>query len=552
MILNRPDVCNTSAEGLQAIQRFAAALASLSNVQDLDELLFHVALSACQFVGAEGGTLYLLDHFEQCLHLRAGVFGDGKTFFDGVMPIPLFKGGKPDASTLPGYCVFVDRPVNIPDVYRQTAFDREFISDYDELSGFHTQSVLALPFRCQENNGQGNGTVGALLLANFNNGVKPFPQSLEEVAMTFAVQAAIAVENARLNAENRRLIDVLHYTNSQLEDENIALKKRIESRSEPPFPEIIGASPAMRRVFYLMEKALGNDATVLLKGETGTGKEVVAVAIHHNSKRKAGPFVAQNCAALPETLLEAELFGYRRGAFTGATADNKGLIEHANGGTLFLDEIGDMPLPLQAKLLRVLEDRKVRALGALDGRTVNVRFVAATHRDLQERVKAGLFREDLYYRLAVFPIDLPPLRERDGDIILLLDYYLRRHAQEHGKTITGFSPAALDKLLDYEYPGNVRELGHVLERAVLLCEDHGKILVEHLLLPSDKNGARRDVKVSSYDHGQTLKAQSEAFEASLIRESLRGHRGNQTATAKALAISRRTLIDKIRKYRLLG
>jgi sigma-54-dependent transcriptional regulator len=533
------------AEGLQAIRRFAAALVTLSNGQDMNELLFHVVLSACQLVDAEGGTLYLLDHFEQCLHLRAGVFGNTKTFFDGIMPIPLFKNGKPDASTLPGYCVFVDRPAYVPDMYRQTAFDQQSISDYDELSGFRTQSVLALPFRCQ-----GNGTVGALLLANFKNGVKPLPQSVEEIAMIFTSQAAIAVENTRLNTENRKLIDVLHYTNCQLEDENIFLKKRIESRSATPFPEIIGASPVMRRVFHLMNKALGNDATVLLKGETGTGKDVVAVAIHHNSKRKAGPFIAQNCTALPETLLEAELFGYRRGAFTGAITDNKGLIEHANHGTLFLDEIGDMPLPLQAKLLRVLEDRKVRALGSVDGKTVNVRFIAATHRDLQERVKAGLFREDLYYRLAVFPIDMPPLRERNGDIILLLDHYLRRHAKMHGKTITGFSPKALDKLLDYEYPGNVRELGHVLERAVLLCEDQGKILVEHLLLPSDKSVTRRNAKVPTYNHGQTLKAQNEEFETSLIREALHVHRGNQTVTAKALAISRRTLIDKIRKYRL--
>jgi len=528
---------------MPTIGEFSAALGALSDAQDFEGLLTQAVASACRLVRAGAAMLYLLDHMEQRLHLRAVVFDGIPAALDGLPPIPLFKEGKPDTFTLPGYCVFSGKAANIQDVRRQSEFDWAAVGDFGELCGARTGPVLGVPFCCP-----GGGTIGALLLVNFEGGGRPFSKATEQTALAFASQASMVAENVRLIAENRRLINVLHYANCQLEDENTLLRKRIESRAELPFPEIIGSSTAMGNVFRLMHKVLDTDATVLLQGESGTGKDIVAQAIHNNSKRKAGPFKPQNCAALPDALLESELFGYRRGAFSGAVADKPGLIESAHNGTLFLDEIGDMPLSLQAKLLRVLEDRKVRALGTREDKVVNVRFVAATHRDLQERVKAGLFREDLYYRLSVFPIELPPLREREGDIILLLDYYLKRHAQKHAKDVPGFAPDALDRLLRHNYPGNVRELSNLLERAVLLCEDQGKILHQHLPPSLQKTPVLRPIHAPTYVHGRTLKEQQDTFEAALLREALRAHGGNQTAAARSLAVSRRALIDKINKH----
>jgi sigma-54-dependent transcriptional regulator len=309
-----------------------------------------------------------------------------------------------------------------------------------------------------------------------------------------------------------------------------------------------------------MEKILDSNATVLLRGETGTGKELVARAIHANSSRRHGEFVAQNCAALPEHLLESELFGYRRGAFTGATADKKGLIEVASGGTLFLDEIGDMPLGMQAKLLRVLQEKEVRPLGSVKSSQVDLRVVAATHCDLQDQVAAGEFRADLYYRICVFPIDIPPLRDRKEDLPALLDYFLKMSCEQYKKSVMGYAPEALDCLLGYEYPGNIRELKNLVERAVLLCDEHSSIFLEHLpaqLIDTHQIGA---VEHAAPDAGRGSPADDEDqdglvvsvrhFEASRIEQTLKDHNWNQTRTAEALKLPRRTLIEKMRRYNI--
>ena len=246
--------------------------------------------------------------------------------------------------------------------------------------------------------------------------------------------------------------------------------------------------------------------------------------------------------------MESEFFGYRRGAFTGADTDKKGLIETANNGTLFLDEIGDMPLSMQSKLLRVLQEREVRPLGSVKSVKVNIRVIAATHCDLQAMVAAGDFREDLYYRLCVFPIDIPPLRERREDLVALLNHFLSIFVEQYHKEVSGFSPAALDGLLRYDYPGNIRELNNIVERAVLLCDDGGSIDCEHLpgqLVPqSEANGQH-----ASADQMQgSLPEMVRQFEASLIIQSLKAHDGNQTQTAHALQVPRRTLIEKMNRY----
>jgi len=316
--------------------------------------------------------------------------------------------------------------------------------------------------------------------------------------------------------------------------------------------QIIGRSRSMLKVYALMEKIVNSGATVLLKGDTGTGKEVVARALHFCSHRKNKNFVVQNCAALPGELLESELFGYKKGAFSGANTDKKGLIELADGGTLLLDEIGDMPIGLQAKLLRVLQDKTVRPLGSEEcvGKLINVRFIVASHCDLKEKIKTGQFREDLYYRLSVFPIELPPLHERKEDIPELLQYFLKQLSTQNQKNVLGFSDSTLKLLENYRYPGNVRELRNIVERGVLMCEAGGKILPEHLTeeIHQIYNNEQSEVVSQDIDQMDTLKTKLEKYEAYLIRKKLSECRGNQTKAAGELEIARRTIIDKIRRY----
>ena len=294
---------------------------------------------------------------------------------------------------------------------------------------------------------------------------------------------------------------------------------------------LIGRSPAMGRTCQLISKVLHSPFTVLLQGETGTGKEVVARAIHDYGPRRSQVFIVQNCASLPENLLESELFGYRKGAFTGADRDRVGLFEAADRGTLLLDEIGDMPFSLQAKLLRVLQEGEIRPLGSNDSRKVDVRIIAATHRDLRTLVSEGLFREDLYYRLAQFPIELPPLRQRDGDIPVLARHFASKACEFLQRESLSWSEAALAQLAGYTFAGNVRELKGLVERAVLLCEGD-ELLAEHFLL-----GEQRTPE----SEGLNLRLRMEQVERGLLLDCLRKNAGNRTHTARELGVSRRTL-----------
>lgn len=319
---------------------------------------------------------------------------------------------------------------------------------------------------------------------------------------------------------------------------------------------LLGESPAMQEVFRRIERVAATDASVLILGETGTGKELVARAIHASSRRASGPFVAVNCAALPEQLLESELFGHEKGAFTGANARKAGRFELADGGTLLLDEVGDMPLSLQAKLLRVLESRMVESLGSTRPIRVDLRVLAATHRDLREMVRQGTFREDLYFRLAVVPLHLPPLRERAGDVALLAGHLLRQFAERHGKAFRGFDPQALQILERYRWPGNVRELRNLIEQMVVLW-DGGVIRLEHL--PEHLTGAGPGAlslqgeeplapeAPSLKEELRTLKAD---YEQERILAALRQCGGNRTQAARLLGISRRALQLKLKNLDL--
>jgi sigma-54-dependent transcriptional regulator len=304
---------------------------------------------------------------------------------------------------------------------------------------------------------------------------------------------------------------------------------------------LIGSSAAMKQTCHLISKVLHTPYTVLLCGETGTGKEVVARAIHAAGPRREKAFVVQNCAAFPEGLLESELFGYRKGAFTGAERNHAGLFDAAHGGTLLLDEIGDMPLALQAKLLRALQEGEVRPLGASAAHKVDVRIIAATHRDLAAMVAEGRFREDLYYRLVQFPITLPALRERDGDLLQLARYFTDEACAALERSPVGWSTLALDQLSGHAFPGNVRELKCMVERAVLLC-DAGVILPEHLALPPTAAPAASD--------DVTLRQRMERVERVFLLDCLHKNHGNRTRTARELGVARRTLLYRLARLNI--
>ncbi|MBI3080649.1 MAG: sigma-54-dependent Fis family transcriptional regulator [candidate division NC10 bacterium] len=312
------------------------------------------------------------------------------------------------------------------------------------------------------------------------------------------------------------------------------------------FGNLLGRSPAMRALLGQLEQVAATRSTVLLMGESGTGKELAARALHYNSDRAERPFVVIDCAAIPETLQESELFGPTRGAFTGAVAAKRGLFEEAHGGTLFLDEVGDLSAATQAKLLRVLQEGTIRRLGDTRTIQVDVRIIAATNRDLPAEVRAGRFREDLFFRLNVLPLRLPPLRERPEDIPLLTEHFLRRFAAETGRPVRQIAPPALDCLMAYRWPGNVRELEHAIERAVLLSQ--GEILEVGDLPPAVQGGGGQGVEEAPLSLRDAVARLNADLERGLIRRALARTGGNRTEAAALLGISRRALLYKLKEY----
>jgi two-component system response regulator AtoC len=330
-----------------------------------------------------------------------------------------------------------------------------------------------------------------------------------------------------------------------LRRENRALREQIQKESQ--FESILAKSRTMLDIFRTIAKIADFKTTVLITGESGTGKELVARAIHARSARKAGAFVAVNCGAIPENLLESELFGHKRGAFTDANADRRGLFEEANGGALFLDEIGELPLSLQVKLLRVLQEDTIRRLGDTKDIKVDVRIITATHRDLAAEVKAGRFREDLYYRINVLPIAIPPLRSRREDIGLLVDHFIERNNARLGMSIRGVSIEARKSLLEYAWPGNVRELENTMERAMVLAEAD---ILQGSDLPERLRDALDPVQVHLASGELSIKRTTAAIEQILIRRALQKTKGNRTRAAQLLEISHRALLYKIKDYKV--
>ena len=360
---------------------------------------------------------------------------------------------------------------------------------------------------------------------------------------------ATLAHNASLAVANCRLLTRLRSAEERLKKENSFLKGREQSRrtgARGPIA-IIGGSNAMATLLEHLAKVVDTRVTVLVEGETGVGKELVASALHYQSRRRERLFVGQNCAAMPENLLESELFGHKKGAFTGAYEDKKGLFEVADGGTLFLDEVTEMPVSLQSKLLRTLQEGEIRPVGSNVERRVDVRIVAATNRNLEEQVAAGRFREDLYYRLKVFPLRVPPLRERREDIPLLADHFLKIHGREMGKPVAGYSQQAMEVLQAYDFPGNVRELQNEVQRLVIQVEP-GEFITPDLLSPRIRQTAEALARARP-DKG-SLKEMMDQVERVLLLESLREHGNNKSAAARTLGITREGLHKKLRQFGL--
>lgn len=405
------------------------------------------------------------------------------------------------------------------------------------LLGAGLRSSLRFPVRLE------GKIIGAL---SFHSTAKGrYGEEDVELAGRVADQVALAFSHQRLAEEAKRAEEARREA-ARLEARVLALSDELESRDG--FGRIVGASPAWRAVLVLASKVAPTETTVLLTGDSGTGKEVVARALHRASARSAGPFVALNCAALPDQLLESELFGYEKGAFTGAYASRPGRLEQAAGGTLFLDEVGETSTLVQAKLLRVLEAREFQRLGGAKVLKADVRLVAATNRDLHAAIARGDFREDLFYRLSVFEIHLPPLRERPEDILLLTERFIEDLSRNVGRPAPGISREARELLLAYAWPGNVRELRNALERAVILSEG-GLVQAEHLPIAVARSGAARLASASAVElpaGGLDL----DELEKTLVAQALERAKNNRSRAAKLLGLTRAQLYTRLERYGL--
>jgi Nif-specific regulatory protein len=438
----------------------------------------------------------------------------------------------PASQGISGWVLREGRSVLVPDV----ASDPRFYHAVDRQTGTESRSLICAPLRTR------TGVIGVTQVINKRGG----PFTPEDLALLDAIAGSIAVA-----LENARLHDALRRETETARSENVGLRRAVGEH----FRGIVGASPALRRVLDEAAQAAPTRATVTILGETGTGKELVARAIHRASDRAGGPFIAVNCAAIPATLLESELFGHERGAFTGAVAARRGKFELAHGGTLFLDEIAELEPALQAKILRVLEHGEVQPLGSERSRHVDVRVVAATNRDLRAQVEAGQFRDDLYWRINVITLELPPLRERREDLPLLVRHFLERLGAELGRGPLGLHPEAEAALVGYDYPGNVRELENVLRRAATLApgpEIGLKDLPPHVATRAAvaagstpaTNAALKSAKAAA------AAAAADVVEQRFLTEALRAARGNVSEAARRAGMNRTWLHQLLAKHRL--
>lgn len=478
--------------------------------RELPALLDLIAQEASRLMEAERASIFLLDRERNELW-SIKTLDKTEIRFDARLG-------------LAGAAVMTGQIINVEDAYQ----DPRFYKKIDGRTGFRTKSLLVVPLI----NRRGE-VIGTFQTLNKTDGT--FTKRDEEILQTLAQQVAIALETAHL-------VEDLKHKHERLRRENSQLWKEIEGRFSTK--NIVGASPKIQNVVRLIEQISDSTLNVLITGESGTGKELVAKAIHYNSSRARSPFVAINCAALPESLVESELFGIEKGVATGVER-RIGKFEEAKGGTLFLDEIGDLTLSTQAKILRALQEGAIEHVGGRKAIPVDVRIVSATNKNLQEEIKNGNFREDLYYRLRVIQIEMPSLREIPEDIPLLANYFLIRYCHEMKTELKKLAPAAARSLTNYAWPGNVRELENEIKRLIVLSAR--KVLgVEDL--SEEIRRSRNDGVNSNLASNRSLKQRVEDLEERLIVEALQNYRNNQKRAAKGLGLSRQGLINKIKRY----
>jgi len=483
---------------------------ALSGTLDLRAALHRVLEILGRHHGAIRSTLALLDEDENQIVVEAA---EGAVKSNARARYALGEG-------ITGQVVQSGRPIVVPQVSREPTFLHR-AAERPELPA-QELTYISVPIVL---NRKPAGALGVDLKfkpdRDYDRAVKFLNIVASMVAQALKVQRLI-------EAERRRLVD-----------ENTHLRQELQERYD--FSNIIGNSGPMRQVYEQIAQVARTNTTVLLRGESGTGKELIAHAIHYNSPRAKRPFIKVSCAALPESLIESELFGYEKGAFTGAQTSKKGRFELAEGGTLFLDEIGELNLATQVKLLRVLQEREFERLGGTETIRVNVRLITATNKNIETSIAGSTFREDLYYRLNVFMIFVPPLRERKPDLLLLADHFLEKYAREHGKRIRRISTPAIDMLVSYHWPGNVRELGNAIERAVVVCD--GQVIHAHHLPPTLQT-AEASGTITRTTLGEALAA----YEKDLILDALKTTRGVRAKAARLLNTTDRIFNYKVRKY----
>jgi len=497
-------------EQLRDFERLHRVLQTICSSLQVDEILQHIIDEAMSLCKAQQGSIMLFDPASReaaktLIRQEKAESSKLDHYMNNLLAGWISQHGKPllthDLAETLG-------PENVPKKYSEIA------------------SALSVPLELQ---GKSFGVINLITRAADQR----FSERELRLMEILAAQSAQFIANAKLHeslfAETQRL--------------------RQEVQDKYSFHGIIGYSPKMQEMFALLEKVISTEGRILLEGESGTGKELVARIIHYNGPRQDRPFVAVDCGALPANLLESELFGYVKGAFTGALRDKKGLFEAANGGTLFLDEIVNMPLEIQSKFLRAIQEGEIRPLGSTQVRKVDVRIIAAASSNLRAEVAAGRFRQDLFYRLNVVNVALPPLRERKEDIAILANHFLNKMAEKYGKKITGFKPEVVIYLEAYVWPGNVRELEHVIERMVILAEPQLESITPELLpLELQPQAISNAIAAAQKSPVAEMKAVQDVHEKTLLLEALTKHDWNQSAAAKALGIHESTVRYKMQKY----
>ena len=535
----------TQQPQISFIRKLVAINRRLAREHDVDALLELIVDSAIELVGAERGFILLktFEGVDVCVarNLERASIAEGSHGISRSIAMEVLTSGERVLTT--------------------NALEDERFQHARSVSAFRLRSVLCLPLR--ESRGGEDSLVGSLYLDNRLQ-ERAFSEGDMELCAALADQASIALENARLISQIRSQEGTLETQNQQLETLNQALQHEVavyaaqaeealkKLREEGPtvgvgagFEKFVGASTALKEALRLVERFADTDVPVLIRGESGTGKELVAQALHQRSRRRERPFVSINCGAIPHELIESELFGYRKGAFTGALKDKKGLIQEAEGGTLFLDEIGEMSVPMQVKLLRVLQENEYRPVGSNESVSFDVRFISATHRDLPKLIEGGLFREDFYYRIQVVEIGLPPLRDRREDIPALVEYFSTRITKRSAKE--SFSEEAIALLMAYDWPGNIRELENEIRRCLALADDvaGGMDLSEKL------QRVRQVGRATLVDSSRgTLKEIMDRFEREVLNASLQRNGWNVRKTAHDLGLSRASLYTRLNRFEI--